>query len=48
MTKSLPVFFTPSRTKHRRKISPKQAREAEARRKIEEMRHEKELKELEQ
>ena len=43
----LPKFFTPSRTKHRRKITPMQAKQAEARRKIEQMKYEKELKALE-
>lgn len=43
----LPKFFTPSRTKHKRKITPMQAKQAEARRKIEQMKYEKELKALE-
>ena len=46
MANHLPVFFTPNRTKHRRKITKKQEREAEARRKIEKMRYEKELQKL--
>ncbi len=44
----LPKFFTPSRTKHKRKITPKQEKQAEARRKIELLRYEQELRRLEE
>lgn len=48
MTNQLPKFFTSGKVKHKRKITPKQEREAEARRKIEKLRYEQELRELEE